>query len=149
MGRPLKLTETVDGTLKVGAIGNPSQTGNQIQVTAYLPPNTSTDWISGSGGTAARTSYLAKQKGSKRFVCTNSTDGSGICALVVTSPAAGEFRMFAADSGGGTYYVSKISGRKATLKQYGGGTWEFDDGASVAWNLTAAETGVSVVITGA
>ena len=43
MGRPLKLTETVDGTLKVGALGDTAQTGNQIQVTAYLPPNTSTD----------------------------------------------------------------------------------------------------------
>ena len=32
MGRPLKLTETVEGTLKVGALGDTSQTGNQIQV---------------------------------------------------------------------------------------------------------------------
>jgi hypothetical protein len=149
MGRPLKLTETVEGTLKVGAIGNTSQTGNQIQVTAYLPPNTSTDWISGSGGTAARTSYLLNQKGSKRFTCVNATDGTGICKLVTTSPAAGEFRMFATDNSGKTYYVSKISGRKATLVQYGASGWEFADGASVAWNLTAAETGLSVIITGA
>ena len=149
MGRPLKLTETVEGTLKVGALGDTSQTGNQIQVTAYLPPNTSTDWISGSGGTAARTSYLQNQKGSKRFTCVNATDGVGICKLVTTSPAAGEFRMFAEDSSGKTYYVSKISGRKATLVQYGVGTHEFADGSSVAWNLTAAEATLSVKITGA
>ena len=38
MGRPLKLTETVDGQLKVGAIGNTAQSGNQIQGVCGLVP---------------------------------------------------------------------------------------------------------------
>jgi len=149
MGRPLKLTETVSGTLKVGAIGDTAQTGNQIQVTAYLPPNTSTDYISGSGGTAARSSYIKRQRSSKRFTCVNSTDGTGICKLVTTAPAAGECRMFATDSGGGTYYVSKISGRKATLVQYGAGAWQFANGTSVAWVLVSPTATKNVQITGA
>ena len=149
MGRPLKLTETVSGTLKVGAIGDTAQTGNQIQVTAYLPPNTSTDYISGSGGTGARSSYIKRQRSSKRFTCVNSTDGTGICKLVTTAPVAGECRMFATDSGGGTYYVSKISGRKATLVQYGAGAWQFANGTSVAWVLVSPTATKNVQITGA
>jgi hypothetical protein len=152
MGRPLKMTETVVGvggnTLKVGAIGNTNQTGNQIQLSAFLPLNTDTvNYISGSGGTSARASYILKQKSSRRFTCVNATDGVGICKLVVSSPSAGECRITATDSAGGTYYVSKISGKKATLIRATG--TQFADGASVAWNLIGAVLNQSVIITGA
>ena len=50
----------------------------------------------------------------------------------------GEMDINATDSNGGTYWVTKLSGRKATLVQSGAGPWEFDDGASVPWTFEAA-----------
>ena len=135
MGRPLKMSETVGTVAKDGVIGDTDRAGNQIEVEVFVP-----------GGTEPLTGYIARQKGSKTFVCVNA-EGTGRCRLVTTEPAEGEFRITATDSDEETYYVSKISARVATLVPDSG--TQFASGARAAWNLDTAEAGVSVVLTSA
>lgn len=138
MGRPLKMSETVNGVAKSGVIGDTDRTGNQIEVEAYIPTV--------DGGTEPLTGYIVKQKGAKTFVCHND-EGEGRCRLVTETPAAGQMRITAVDSDEGTYYVSKISARVVTLVPNTG--TQFASGARVAWNLGTAVEGVSVVLSAA
>jgi hypothetical protein len=79
-------------------------THDAIQITSYIP-----------GGGAARTGGdIIKQESSRRYLVQNS-DGVGACKLVADTPAAGEMNIIATDAGGATYYVTKLTGRKATL----------------------------------
>ena len=81
MGRPVKLSETVDGNLKApatntsGTIGNTSNTGStQIQFTGFVE------------GGSANTGYASAQKGSTTFKITTS-DGTGeVVILNVVEP---------------------------------------------------------------
>lgn len=138
MANKLKLTKTVGGTLKVGDIGLTSQSGNQIQASAYVPV--------ADGGSSAVVGSLVKQRSARRFRVTTG-QGTGICKLVTTAPAAGEMRITVTDSAGGTYYVVKINKHRVTVVR-GTGT-QFADNASVAWNFTGAVANESVVMTAA
>jgi hypothetical protein len=114
MGRPLEKR----------LFGNTSVTGNQIQVSAFVP--------AADGGSSAVTGYIVKQVGSKRFKVTTA-QGTGICKLVVTAPAAGECRITLTDSAAGTYYASKISGRKVTVTANTG--IQFATGSTAGWTI--------------
>lgn len=138
MARPLKLTKTVGGTLKVGDIGLTSQSGNQIQASAYIPV--------ADGGSSAANGSLIKQVSGRRFKVTTG-QGTGICKLVATAPAAGEMRVTVTDSAGGTYYATKISKHRVQVTQ-GTGT-QFATGASVAWTFGAATVNATVQMTAA
>lgn len=138
MARPLKLTETVGGTLKVGEIGLTSQSGNQIQASAFIPV--------ANGGSSAVNGSLIKQVSGRRFKVTTA-QGTGICKLVATAPAAGEMRVTVTDSVGGTYYATKIAKHRVQVTQ-GTGT-AFATGASVAWTFSAATLGQTVQMTSA
>jgi hypothetical protein len=134
MGRPLKLTETVDSTLKVGQIGNTSQTGNQIQFTGFV-----------TGG-AAKTGYASRQTGAKTFKVTTA---DGTADLLLTAQAsgslsAGECQLTATDSDGDTYYVSKITNNYVTLVPNDGS--QFSSGARAQWVTSGPVDGVSVSI---
>lgn len=131
-----KLTKTVGGTVKVGDIGLTSQTGNQIQVSAYVP--------AANGGSSAVNGSLVKQVGSRRFKVTTA-QGTGICKFVTTAPAAGEMRLTATDSAGGTYYVTKINKHRVQVTR-GTGT-QFATAASVPWVFGSAVVNVSVTMT--
>ena len=130
MGRP------IDKSL----FGNTSNAGQQIQVTAYLS--------AADGGSSAVSGYIVKQTGSKRFKITTA-QGTGVCTMVVSAPAAGEFRLTLQDSSAGTYYASKITQHKVTVTQ-GTGT-QFATGASVPWVISpdSAVVNSSVIITSA
>ena len=137
MGRPLKLTETVDSTLKVGQIGNTSQTGNQIQFTGFV-----------TGG-SANTGYASRQTGAKTFKITT-TDGTADLALTAVasgSLTAGQCQLTATDSAGGTYYVSKITNNYVTLVPNDG--TQFSSGERAQWVFSGPVNGVSVSIPGA
>ena len=73
-------------------------------------------------------------------------DGIVRSAKLVAAEASddGEMDINATDFGGGTYWVTKLSGRKATVVQSGSGPWEFDDGASVPWTFEAAPRDVEL-----
>jgi hypothetical protein len=74
-----------------------------IQIISYLP-----------GGASRTGGDILKQESSRRYLIQNS-DGQGVCKLVAAAPAAGEMNIVATDAGGATYYVTKLTGRKATL----------------------------------
>lgn len=137
MGRPLKLTETVSGTLKEGAIGNTSQTGNQIQFTGFV-----------TGG-SANTGYASKQTGSKTFkiTTTDGTEDLELTAVASGSLTAGQCQLTATDSDGGTYYVSKITANYVTLEPNDG--TQFVSGDRALWVYSGPVSGESVSIPGA
>ena len=142
MGRPLKLSETVDSSLKApaagttGTIGNTANTGaTQIQFTGFV-----------TGG-SANTGYAIRQTGSKTFRITT-TDGTGdllLTAVASGSLTAGQCQLTATDSAGGTYYVSKITSRYVTLVPNDG--TQFSSGDRALWVASGSESaGVSVSI---
>ncbi len=138
MGRPMKMTETVGGTLKVGAIGLDTQGGQQLRFIARV-----------TGGTANNTSVI-KQKGTNRFNVTTS-DGTSIVSLVAKasgSIAVGEATLTATDSSSKTYYVTKITQNHVTLTQFGASGHEFATGAKAKWldGTGTAVDGVSVTL---
>ena len=114
MGRPLKVTKTVESTLKVGVVGDTSQPGSQIQVTAFIP-----------GGTAAETGFIVKQIGSRRFKVTT-PDGTGICSLTTGPVVEGTCSITATTESGDSFSISKITAKRVTdatgNKQY---LWTF------------------------
>lgn len=99
-------------------------------------------WV--PGGSGSELGDIIKQVSSTRYRVTTS-EGTGVCKLVGDNPIAeGEMNIIATDSAGGTYYVTKLTSRRATIVRDTG--TQFDDNVSVGWNLTAAVANVSVVI---
>ena len=122
MGRPLNKRN----------LGATAGAGAQIAVAADVDGNGSAN------------GYIVAQKGSKRFKVTTGA-GTAVCALVAEIPTAAEqLSISATDSAGGTYFISKISGRTATLVQNTG--TQFANNSKVAWNRSAAVLDESVVI---
>jgi len=75
-----------------------------ITIISYLP----TASQSRTGGD------IIKQESSHRYLVQNS-DGQGVCTLSTGTLAAGQMHIIATDFGGATYWVTKLTGRKATL----------------------------------
>jgi hypothetical protein len=89
------------------------------------------------------------QKGSHRYRVTTS-EGTAVCKLVAATPAAvGEMSIVATDSTGCTYYVTKLTSHNALLTQFGGGSYEFDDGTMVRWTFDAPTLNTTVQIANA
>lgn len=126
MGRPLK---------KQQFFGNTGLAGRQIQVSAWVP-----------GDSQARTGYIVKQEGTRRYKVTTS-GGTGYCNLKATAvAAAGEMTITATDSASGAYFVTKLTRHKATLAQNGG--TQFATGQAIHWVIypDTATLGQSVLI---
>jgi len=99
-----------------------------------------------TAGTTNRTSGndIIKQLGSHRYKV-QTQDGTAICTLKSSAPtAAGQMAIVATDSVGGTYYVTKLTARKATVTQ--GTGVAFATGTQVKWTLGAAVLSDSVSI---
>jgi len=97
-------------------------------------------------GTTNRTTGndIIKQVSTRRYKV-QTTDGTAICTLQTATPsAAGQMIIVATDSTACTYYVTKLTKNKATLTRFGGGSYEFADGAAVTWTLASPTTGVNV-----
>ncbi len=123
MGRPLNKRN----------LGDTGGAGSQIQVSADVD------------GNGAANGFIAAQKGSKRFKVTTAA-GTAVCKLVTAAAAAaGEVAITMTDSAGGTYFVSKISGRTCSMVANTGA--QFSDGTKVEWNRSAAVLNKSVVVT--
>lgn len=97
-------------------------------------------WV--PGGIAAKSADIMKQEGTKRYLVHNA-DGQGVCLLVGADPAAeGEMSIVATDVNGSTYYVTKLTGRKATLTRKAMvGSYEYATGSVTRWSMAAATTG--------
>lgn len=109
-----------------------------LSVYAYLP-----------SGSSAVVSDIMKQEASRRYLVRNA-QGQGVCKLVAVatgSLVAGQMNLTATDSAGGTYYVTKLTARKALLTPITG--TQFASGTQAGWSLTTAIANVSVVIANA
>jgi len=106
---------------------------NAIAATAYIP-----------GGSSAVTSDIVKQEASRRYLVRND-QGTGQCRLTAVdngSLAEGQMNIIATDVNGSTYYVTKLTARRATLSTAtDNGGFEYASGAVAGWSLNAATTG--------
>lgn len=118
-----------------------TSTANAIAVTAWTT----------SGGSALDGDIM-KQSSSRRYLV-KTADGVGICKLVTAAPAAaGEMTMTAVDSAGGTYYVKKLTARRALIVKGDRSGTQFTTGAngiSVPWvfapNSAVLNTSVEIL----
>ena len=117
--------------------GVPYSAGNQENAIIVYAKTT-------SGGTS-QIGDIIRQVGTRRYKV-KTADGISTCSLVAAAPNYGEMTITATDSSGKTYYVTKLTGHKATLVQYGSSGWEFASDTAVQWTLGAPVTGVSVKI---
>ena len=94
-------------------------------------------------GGSAKLFDIKKQEGSKRYLV-NTADGRAICKLVATpTVASGEMNIIASDTNGSTYFVKKLTARRAVLVQSTASTaFLFLDGSAAGWTLGAAALGV-------
>jgi hypothetical protein len=115
MGRPLNKRY----------FGEPTAAGNEIKVQFH-------------NGTASVKGWIVKQKGSKRFLCTDGTV-EAICTLVDKASAAlaeGEMSITVKDDAGTAKQIVKIAGHKVTV----------NTGESIAWNFETSTTDEKVEI---
>lgn len=109
---------------------------NAIRSTAFIP--------AGDGGTAAREADIVKQESSRRYLV-ETAEGIGQCRLVAVANAslvAGQMNILATDTLGSTYYVTKLTARRATLSTAtNNGGFEYASGNVAGWTLGAATTG--------
>ena len=86
---------------------------------------------------------IIKQESTRRYQVRNS-DGVGRCKLItapVTTP--GTMNIIATDVNGSTYYVSKLTARRAVLvqKTSAGSGFAFANGHAAGWTLNSASAG--------
>lgn len=96
------------------------------------------------GGTTALAADILKQESSRRYLVRNA-EGQSTCKLVASASATeGQMTITATDSANGTYYVTKLTARKALLVPITG--TQFAANTTAGWNLTSAIEGVSVKV---
>lgn len=97
-------------------------------------------------GGSAKSFDIIKQEASKRYLV-RTADGTDQCKLVTTSTlAAGEMNIVATDWNGSTYWVRKLTARRAILVQDTvSGSFLISNGASTGWTL-GSSTGTIVTL---
>lgn len=87
---------------------------------------------------------IMKQEASRRYLVKEQSGVQGQCRLVASDTVyAGQMYILATDTEGCTYWVTKLTARRAYLKQRSssGAGYQFADGSSAGWNITGAVTG--------
>jgi hypothetical protein len=109
-----------------GAVGSATNQENAIIMTAFL-----------TGGSAV-TVDIIKQVSSRRYRVTDGTRTGVVTLTGVASGSltAGQCNIVATDAASGTYFVTKLTARKATLKR-GTGT-VYVDATTVGWTFGTA-----------
>ena len=100
-----------------------------------------------TGSSAVNSGDILKQEASKRYLVQNA-QGKGQCKLVTTSTlTAGTMNIIATDFNGSTYFVKKLTARKAVVVRStsSGGGFLVTDGHQTGWTLNGA-TGTVVTI---
>jgi hypothetical protein len=127
-------TET---TLSLTAVLTSGASARQNAIAAYA-------FVTGGSNKLAD---ILKQEASRRYRV-RTADGIQTCVLVTdgVANAAGEMTITATDSSSKTYYVKKLTARKAILIPFGTAGHEFTSGASVKWTFGSAVLNSSVTI---
>jgi hypothetical protein len=126
MGRPLNKKFFANATTGPGA-------GDEIKVNFH-------------DGAGVKEGFIVKQKGSKRFVCseTGTLDTLHTCVLkpsvLPAELTAGEMSISFKMDDAETYGVSKIAGRKVTLVAPSATGANAYNGKSVPWNFATSTT---------
>lgn len=123
---------TIVLTTDSGDIGSSTNQENAILMTARL-----------SGGSAA-TVDIIRQVSTRQYKVTDGTRTGIVKLKSSVANTAGEGSIRATDSAGGTYFVTKLTSRKATVTR-GTGT-QFATGQSVPWTFGTATINYSVKI---
>jgi hypothetical protein len=122
-------------------------TANTIQANAFI--------AAADGGLGGRLSDINSQRGSRRYRVTNN-QGSGTVRLILATEvaaanagvgphAAGLMTISATDSDGGTYFVTKLDSRTATVSPAGAAPGaQFAANAQVSWTVNTAVASTSV-----
>ena len=119
--------------------GVPYSAGNQENAIIVYAKTT-------SGGTS-QIGDIIRQVGTRRYKV-KTTDGVAICQLKGSAVSAvNEMTITATDSVGGTYFVTKLTGRKATVTR-GTGT-QFATDTAVQWTFGSATLNTTVKIANA
>jgi hypothetical protein len=131
---------TTTGTSASFTVALTSTVTNALAVRAYIPAK--------NGGLDDRVADIIKQESSRRYLVQTS-DGIGQCKLVAVADAsltAGQMNLIATDWNGSTYYVTKLTARRAYLTQKTMSTaYLIADGASTGWTI-GASTGTIVTL---
>lgn len=118
-------------------------------LTTFVPNDIAlTAWVNVSGAAARTGGDIIKQEGSHSYYVQTS-DGKGRCKLVATTLTAGTMSIIATDYNGNTYWVTKLTDRKASITrktQNGSNAWVYGVLDSVTgtyidtarWSLGAA-----------
>ena len=107
----------------------------------------------GSAGTEVTTGDVIKQVNTRSYKVQTS-DGTAVCKLVTTeAKTANQMSIKATDSAGNTYFVAKLTSRKAVLvpaaNVHGGTTTigsQFASGATAKWTFGTAVVNTTVTI---
>jgi hypothetical protein len=100
----LTFTPSSAGTAATFVATTSSNRQDAIQIISYI--STGSSAISGGD--------IIKQEGSRRYLVRN-TQGVGVCKLSTGTLTAGGMHILASDWTGATYYVTKLTARKARL----------------------------------
>ncbi len=120
--------------------------GVTVTLTASARQNAIAAYAFVTGG-SNKLADILKQESSRRYRV-RTADGIQTCVLVTdgVANAAGEMTITATDSSGKTYYVRKLTARKAVLIPFGTAGHEFTSGASVKWTFGSAVANSIVTI---
>lgn len=106
---------------------------NALSVTAFVP-----------GGSSGVAGDIVKQEASKRYLV-RTAQGIGQCRIVAVAGGSlteGQMNLIATDVNGSTYYVTKLTARRATLTRATmSSSYEYATGEVTGWSLSAATTG--------
>jgi len=138
----------------VGRLGNVVATMDPAVTTANTIQANANISIS-AGGSGGRLSDIISVKGSRRYRVTNDQGTDTVrliksteCGAANTAggpPTYGTMTISATDSTGGTYWVTKLDGRTATITPGGSGPGtEFSANAQVIWSMNAAVLNTTV-----
>jgi hypothetical protein len=119
-------------SVDTGNVGSVTNDENAISMTAYI------------GGSASAVDII-RQVSTRRYKVKSAATTSIVKLKASAASANGEATIIATDSIGATYYVTKLTGKRATLTQNspvvtspGGNTWVFITGASAPWSFASA-----------
>ena len=128
-------TKTAVLSTDTGNVGSATNQENAILMTAQI-------------GSTIGTVDVIRQVSTRRYKVKNA-GGTDIVALKNSAISApGEANLVATDEFGATYYVTKLTGHRATLTQKtagigspGAGVWIFITGSAAPWTLTGPSSG--------
>jgi len=126
------VTSGTTGTVATFTISMSTNRQNAIKFDSFVP----------GGSSAVGAGDIIRQSGSRAYLVKNS-QGTGICRLVTSSTLAeGQMNLVATDTNGSTYYVRKLTARKAVLVQStASGSFVFANESVAGWTLGSPSAG--------